>query len=207
MKVRSSSPSSRSFWLGMVMSVSTCSVSIASPSSARRALWRPSKRNGLVTTPTVRAPSSCAICAMMGAAPVPVPPPMPAVTKTMSAPEMSSLMRWTSSRAALRPRSGSAPAPRPRVTDGADGELGRSRVRVQRLSVGVDDDELDPFEAEVDHRVDGVAAGAPNADHLDAGFVLPVSRRRTRSRNSFDFLPAPRQCLRASLSLALKELR
>ncbi len=71
--------------------------------------------NGFVTTPTVRAPSSRAICAMIGAAPVPVPPPMPAVTKTMSAPPTSSLMRCTSSSAAFRPFSGSAPAPRPRV--------------------------------------------------------------------------------------------
>ena len=41
----------------------------------------PSKWNGLVTTPTVRMPSSRATLAMTGAAPVPVPPPMPAVTK------------------------------------------------------------------------------------------------------------------------------
>ena len=40
---------------------------------------------------------------------------MPAVTKTMSAPWIISLMRVTSSSAALRPFSGSAPAPRPRV--------------------------------------------------------------------------------------------
>jgi hypothetical protein len=76
----------------------------------------PSKKKGLVTTPTVRQPSSRAICAMTGAAPVPVPPPMPAVMKTMSAPGDDLLdARVTSSRAALRPRSGSAPAPRPRV--------------------------------------------------------------------------------------------
>ncbi len=40
---------------------------------------------------------------------------MPAVTKIMAAPWMTSLMRVTSSSAALRPFSGSAPAPRPRV--------------------------------------------------------------------------------------------
>ena len=39
-----------------------------------------------MTTPTVSAPSSRAISAITGAAPVPVPPPMPAVTNTMSAP-------------------------------------------------------------------------------------------------------------------------
>ncbi len=113
----SSSPSSASsFSFGIVMSVSTCSVSSAMPCSALRARCRPSKRNGLVTTPTVRAPSSFASWAMTGAAPVPVPPPMPAVMNTMSAPEMASLMRVTSSSAALRPFSGSAPAPKPLVT-------------------------------------------------------------------------------------------
>ena len=43
----------------------------------------PSNWNGLVTTPTVRMPISRAARAMTGAAPVPVPPPMPAVTNTM----------------------------------------------------------------------------------------------------------------------------
>ena len=53
----------------------------------------PSKSNGRVTTPTVSAPISClAISAITGAAPVPVPPPSPAVTKTMSAPFSASLI-------------------------------------------------------------------------------------------------------------------
>src|SRR5690606_6266874 len=61
-------------------------------------------------------PSSRAISAITGAAPVPVPPPMPAVMKTRSAP---SIARRTSSRdssIACRPISGRAPAPRPRVS-------------------------------------------------------------------------------------------
>ena len=45
-----------------------------------------SNENGRVTTPIVNAPSSLAIFATTGAAPVPVPPPSPAVTKTISAP-------------------------------------------------------------------------------------------------------------------------
>ena len=45
--------------------------------------------------------------------------------------------------------------------------IGRG-VAVERLRVGVDGDELDAFEAEVDHRVDGVAAGAADTDDLDA---------------------------------------
>ena len=86
------------------------------PCSAARARFVPSNRNGLVTTPTVRAPSSRAACATMGAAPVPVPPPMPAVTKTMSASPMASLIAPILSCAASRPTLGSAPAPSPLVS-------------------------------------------------------------------------------------------
>ena len=56
------------------------------PGSATRMRRWPSNWNGLVTTPTVRMPCSRAARAMTGAAPVPVPPPMPAVTKTMCEP-------------------------------------------------------------------------------------------------------------------------
>ena len=51
----------------------------------------------------------------MGAAPVPVPPPIPAVKKTISAPFNTALMRSRSSSAERRPTSGLAPAPNPRV--------------------------------------------------------------------------------------------
>ena len=47
------------------------------------------KPNGVVTMPTVSAPSSRAMRATTGAAPDPVPPPSPAVTKTMSEPRSS----------------------------------------------------------------------------------------------------------------------
>ena len=69
-----------------------------------------------MTIPMVRAPISRAISPMMGAAPVPVPPPIPAVMKTRSAP--SSTLRtssWLSEMACL-PTSGRAPAPSPRVS-------------------------------------------------------------------------------------------
>src|SRR6266536_3878392 len=77
---------------------------------------RPSNRNGLVTIPIVSAPKSRAICEMMGAAPVPVPPPMPQVTNTRSAPcsPCSTSSRFSSM--AWRPISGRAPAPSPRVS-------------------------------------------------------------------------------------------
>ncbi len=64
---------------------------------------------------TVKAPISAASEARIGAAPVPVPPPRPAVRKIMSAPSRISRMRSVSSSADLRPISGSPPAPRPRV--------------------------------------------------------------------------------------------
>jgi hypothetical protein len=52
----------------------------------------PSKSKGRVTTPPrgARGSNSRAIWATTGAEPVPVPPPMPAVIKTMSAPVMTS---------------------------------------------------------------------------------------------------------------------
>ncbi len=111
---RSEMDSSRSF--GMTMRVSTSSRSSAMPSSAWLARRRPSKVNGRVTTPMVRAPSERAMLATTGAPPVPVPPPSPAVTKTMSAPLRTSSIssRWSS--AALRPTAGLAPAPSPRVS-------------------------------------------------------------------------------------------
>ena len=52
----------------------------------------PSNLNGIVTMPTVSAPSSRAIRATTGAAPEPVPPPSPAVTKTMSEPRSARLI-------------------------------------------------------------------------------------------------------------------
>ena len=69
-----------------------------------------------MTTPMVRAPRLLAISAITGAPPVPVPPPLPAVMKTMSAPLSTSSIssRWAS--AAAAPTSGSLPAPRPRVS-------------------------------------------------------------------------------------------
>ena len=75
----------------------------------------PSFLKGRVTTATVRMPFSFAILAMIGAAPVPVPPPMPAVMKSMRVPVSMiffSISAWLSS-AALRPLMGLVPAPRP----------------------------------------------------------------------------------------------
>ena len=69
-----------------------------------------------MTTPTVSAPISLATPAITGAAPVPVPPPMPAVMKTMSAPSIAARICSWSSTAALRPISGLPPEPSPSVS-------------------------------------------------------------------------------------------
>src|SRR6185503_20831230 len=76
----------------------------------------PSNLNGRVTTAIVSAPSSVARLAITGAAPVPVPPPRPVVTNTMSAPDSAWIRPSVSSSAAWRPMFGSAPAPRPLVS-------------------------------------------------------------------------------------------
>src|SRR5712692_4916735 len=99
----------------MVIKVSTADLSSTSPCSACFRRLLPSKTNGLVTTATVRQPSPLAMSAIIGAAPVPVPPPIPAVTNTMSAPSSASAISSFDSRAASRPISGLAPAPSPLV--------------------------------------------------------------------------------------------
>src|SRR6266403_3945275 len=104
------------FWFGMISRVSTTLSSSAMPASAKRIRRWPSKWNGLVTTPMVRMPSARAVLAIMGAAPVPVPPPMPAVTNTMLAPERWSRISSRTSCAAAAPTSGCEPAPKPCVT-------------------------------------------------------------------------------------------
>src|SRR5580704_2587508 len=110
----SATPSNFSF--GITMVVSTDSMSSAIPRSACCMRRLPSNAKGLVTTATVSAPISLASEAMIGAAPVPVPPPSPAVTNTMSAPSRASIILSESSSAPLRPISGLAPAPSPLVS-------------------------------------------------------------------------------------------
>ena len=153
--------------LGMMISESTCLPSAAMPSLAMSRRLRPSKLNGLVTTATVRMPSSRAICAMIGAAPVPVPPPMPAVMNTMSAPSSASAMRSLSSIAACAPMAGLAPAPRPLVRPVPSCSTVLAEVRPEHLRVGVGDDEIHAIDLLQQHVLDGVAAAAADADDLD----------------------------------------
>jgi hypothetical protein len=72
--------------LGITNKVSQFLFNSSTPSLALIFLFGPSKANGLVTTPTVKAPHSFVILAIAGAAPVPVPPPIPAVINTISQP-------------------------------------------------------------------------------------------------------------------------
>ena len=106
--------SSRS--LGTTTRVSTLAFRRSMPASAFFMRWRPSNRKGLETTPMVSMPISRAVSAMIGAAPVPVPPPMPQVTNTRSEPLMVLAISSRLSSAAFWPTSGFAPAPRPLVS-------------------------------------------------------------------------------------------
>jgi len=98
------------------MIVSTFSFNLSIPLIAFCILVLDSKRKGFVTTPTVRAPCSFAILAITGAAPVPVPPPIPQVTNTISAPFNAAWISSALSSAAFSPISGCAPAPSPFVS-------------------------------------------------------------------------------------------
>ena len=105
----------RSLSFGIITKVSTFPLRALIPDSADFALFLPSNVNGFVTTPTVKRPNSFATSAITGAAPVPVPPPIPAVINTMSAPSRASLISSIDSSAACSPTSGFAPAPSPLV--------------------------------------------------------------------------------------------
>ena len=101
--------------LGMTISVSTFSFNFSIPALAFTIRVLASNLNGFVTTPTVRIPCSLAILATTGAAPVPVPPPIPQVTNTISAPLTCAAISSAVSSAAFSPISGCAPAPSPFV--------------------------------------------------------------------------------------------
>mmetsp|Transcript_16693 Transcript_16693/g.31242 ORF Transcript_16693/g.31242 Transcript_16693/m.31242 type:complete len:237 (-) Transcript_16693:274-984(-) len=107
---------SRSLSLETTITVSTFFLSSEMAAVAWLIRLLPSNPKGFVTTPTVRAPLSLAISATTGAAPDPVPPPMPLVTKHRSEPDTMAPISALDSSAALQPISGMPPAPSPRVT-------------------------------------------------------------------------------------------
>ena len=100
----------------MTIIVSTWSWRRAIPDIALFIRGFPSNVNGFVTTPTVKIPSPLEISAMIGAAPVPVPPPIPHVTNTISDPWTNSVISSRFSSTAASPISGFAPAPSPFVS-------------------------------------------------------------------------------------------
>ena len=156
----------------MTIRVSTSSRRAVDAGLGRSTRRRPSNVNGRVTTPMVRAPSDRAIRATTGAPPVPVPPPSPAVTKTMSAPREDLLdllgVVLGGLAAHLGVRAGTETAGQ--LT--TDVELDVGVAHQQRLRVGVDRDEFDARETDLDHAVDGVHATAADADDLDDGQVV-----------------------------------
>ena len=99
----------------MMIKVSTCFFKSSIPAIACFILLGPSNEKGLVTIATVNAPRLCAISATTGAAPVPVPPPIPQVTNIISAPVKASSISFLDSIAASLPIAGLAPAPCPSV--------------------------------------------------------------------------------------------
>ena len=165
----------------MTMRVSTFSRSRWMPSSAWVERRRPSKANGRVTTPMVSAPSALAVSAITGAAPVPVPPPLPAVMKTMSAPFSTSSISSMCSSAASAPDFRVAAGTEPACQRAPDVELDVGFAHQKRLRVGVDRHELDPLQAGVDHAVDGIDPGTPDADDLDHSDEALAWRAHPRS--------------------------
>ena len=164
---RSSTDSSR--LLGTTISVSTSAPSAAIPASAWSRRREPSNWNGRVTIPTVSAPSSRAIWATTGAAPVPVPPPAPAAMNTMSAPRSIALI-WSCclvGGAAAKLGIGARPEPARDAVPDVE-RLVRGRL-LKRLQVGVDRQELDPFDLGLDHPVDGVDAATADANDPQDG--------------------------------------
>ena len=108
---------SRNRSLAIISKASTYSSSSSIPVIACSILRLPSKLKGTVTIPMVRIPNSFACRAISGAAPVPVPPPIPAVINTIRV--LCSrivLIKSILSIADRRPLSGWQPAPRPSVS-------------------------------------------------------------------------------------------
>ena len=110
---------------------------------------------------------------MTGAAPVPVPPPMPAVTKHhMRAGEMIAdfvdrLLGRGAADFGLRAGAKALGHLQAHLNDA----LGTRRG--ERLRIGIGDDEVNAGQARNDHIVDGIAAGAADAAHHDAWLQFP----------------------------------
>ncbi len=109
----SSGASSRSLSLGITISVSTTACILSNPSIAFSILFCPSIVKGRVITPIVKAPCFFASPAINGAAPVPVPPPIPHVMNIISELAIFFFISDSDSLAASSPTLGLLPAPNP----------------------------------------------------------------------------------------------
>mmetsp|Transcript_32717 Transcript_32717/g.37217 ORF Transcript_32717/g.37217 Transcript_32717/m.37217 type:complete len:261 (-) Transcript_32717:500-1282(-) len=109
----SSGMSSNNLVLDITMMASTFFLISAMAALAVSMRFFPSKLKGVVTIPTVKQPASFAISATTGAAPDPVPPPIPAVTKHRLASRTIDAISLRASSAAPRPTSAAPPAPNP----------------------------------------------------------------------------------------------
>ena len=99
--------------------VSTKGFNCLIPSSACACLRGPSNPKGVVTIPTVNMPKSLQIFAIIGAPPVPVPPPIPTVINAIRVLTSNIfLISSKDSSVANFPTEGSAPAPKPCVKCG-----------------------------------------------------------------------------------------
>ena len=177
--LRSQIESSRSF--GMTMRVSTSARSVVDAGLGlvcRRRL--PSKANGRVTTPMVRAPSWRAIRATTGA-----PPGAGAAAlagrhedHVGALEDLLDLVRVVLGGLAADLGVGAGAEAAGELP--ADVELDVGVAHQQRLRVGVDGDELDALEPDLDHPVDGVDAAAADADDLDDREVVLRCRHGAR---------------------------
>ena len=189
MEVRFSTTWSRRS-LGMMMRVSTFLASASMPASAWLARLRPSKLKGLVTTPTVRAPSSRADFGDDGSAAGTGAAPLARGDEhhVGALEDLADLVPALLGRCAahLRIRAG-AQSPGDLA---ADVELDVGVAHEERLRVGVDGDELDALEPGVHHAVDGVGTAAADTDDLDhrkiAGSRVAHSPRTSKIIKSQD---------------------
>jgi hypothetical protein len=97
---------------------------------------------------------------------VPVPPPMPLVTKTISAPLSNALISSADSSAAFWPISGLPPAPSPLVILSPMRRRCGALDSIKCLSIRIDRYKLDPLDAFLDHAIDGVRATATYSQAL-----------------------------------------
>ena len=172
----SSTSSRRS--LGTTISVSTSAASSSMPLSAWVPRREPSKLNGLVTMPTVSAPTSRARRAIdrSGAAAGAAAGAGGDEDHVGALEQALDLVLLLEGGAVADLGIGAgAEAARLLVAD-VDGDVGDAEL--QRLKIGVDGHELDPGHVRVDHPVDRVDPGAANAHDPDHRLMrLPTARR------------------------------